>query len=136
MKKFLLGVGFAEENIRILTDDQVGTKWMPTRENIFHQLKWLIHDAKKNDSYVNTAAIPRIMEVRENTIDGSLTQFIIFQTRYFLHYSGHGGQVRDLDGDETEGQDNCIFPVDHIENGVIIDDVSRASLFFCVRACS
>ncbi|KAG0355257.1 Ca(2+)-dependent cysteine protease [Podila minutissima] len=93
MKKFLLrpDVGFAEENIRVLTDDQVGTEWMPTRENIFRQLKWLIQDAKENDSY-------------------------------FLHYSGHGGQIRDLDGDETEGQDNCIFPVDHVENGVIVDD--------------
>ncbi|KAF9408710.1 Ca(2+)-dependent cysteine protease [Podila epigama] len=97
MKKFLLGVGFKEENIRVLTDDQVGTEWMPTRDNIFENLRWLIHDAKKNDSY-------------------------------FLHFSGHGGQVRDLDGDETRpdantvGQDNCIFPLDHAEKGVIIDD--------------
>lgn len=75
MKKFLLrpDVGFAEENIRVLTDDQVGTEWMPTRENIFRQLKWLIQDAKENDSYVYPAAIPRIMEFREYTIDGSLT---------------------------------------------------------------
>ncbi|KAI1315728.1 Ca(2+)-dependent cysteine protease [Mortierella claussenii] len=91
MKTFLLGVGYQEENIRILTDDQVGTRWMPTRENIFHNLQWLVRDAKKNDSY-------------------------------FLHYSGHGSQVVDLDGDETNGMDNCIFPLDHNENGVIVDD--------------
>ncbi|KAF9565800.1 Ca(2+)-dependent cysteine protease [Mortierella alpina] len=91
MKRFLLGVGFEEQNIRSLTDDQVGTPWMPTRDNIIENLKWLIHDAKKNDSY-------------------------------FLHYSGHGGQVEDLDGDETYGMDNCIFPLDHREKGVIIDD--------------
>ncbi|KAF9205291.1 Ca(2+)-dependent cysteine protease [Haplosporangium sp. Z 27] len=92
MKDFLLDVAkFPQENIRVLTDDQVGTAWMPTRENIINNLKWLIHDAKQNDSY-------------------------------FLHYSGHGGLVRDLDGDETDGKDDCIFPLDHVENGVIIDD--------------
>ncbi|KAF9102101.1 Ca(2+)-dependent cysteine protease [Mortierella sp. GBA35] len=91
MKNFLQDRGFEDDNIRILTDDQVGTRLMPTRENILHNLKWLIRDAKKNDSY-------------------------------FLHYSGHGGQVQDLDGDETNGHDNCIFPLDHHENGVITDD--------------
>ena len=48
--------------------------------------------------------------------------------RYFLHYSGHGGQVADLDGDETDGMDNCIFPLDHQQNGVIIDDVRSQRL--------
>ena len=52
MKKFLLGVGFEEHHIRILTDDQVGTEWMPTRDNIIKNLKWLIHGAKKNDRYM------------------------------------------------------------------------------------
>lgn len=51
MKKFLLGVGFKEDHIRVLTDDQVGTEWMPTRDNIIENLKWLIHGAKKNDRY-------------------------------------------------------------------------------------
>ncbi|KAF9965530.1 Ca(2+)-dependent cysteine protease, partial [Mortierella alpina] len=91
MKKFLLSVGFEEHHIRVLTDDQVGTQWMPTKANIIENLKWLIHGAKKNDSY-------------------------------FLHYSGHGGQIEDTDGDETYGMDNCIFPLDHRENGVIVDD--------------
>ncbi|KAF9975242.1 Ca(2+)-dependent cysteine protease [Actinomortierella ambigua] len=92
MKQFLLESGFQEENIRVLTDDQVGTEFMPTRENILRHLRWLVADAKKNDSY-------------------------------FLHYSGHGGQVYDASGDEVNGDmDECIFPVDHETNGVIIDD--------------
>ncbi|KAG0238244.1 Ca(2+)-dependent cysteine protease [Actinomortierella wolfii] len=92
MKEFLLETGFPEENIRILTDDQVGTEFMPTKENILHHLRWLVADAKQNDSY-------------------------------FLHYSGHGGQVYDTSGDESFGDmDECIFPVDHETNGVIIDD--------------
>ncbi|KAL1722946.1 caspase domain-containing protein [Schizophyllum commune] len=40
----------------------------------------------------------------------------------FLHYSGHGGQKRDFNDDEADGYDETIFPVDHEEAGVIIDD--------------
>ncbi|KAF8924190.1 Ca(2+)-dependent cysteine protease [Dissophora ornata] len=41
---------------------------------------------------------------------------------FFFHYSGHGGQVADQDGDEDDGYDETIYPVDHEEAGVIIDD--------------
>jgi len=40
----------------------------------------------------------------------------------FFHYSGHGGQTRDLDGDETDGLDEVIFPVDYARAGHIVDD--------------
>ncbi|RAL61946.1 hypothetical protein DID88_002435 [Monilinia fructigena] len=30
----------------------------------------------------------------------------------FFHYSGHGGQTKDLDGDEEDGYDEVIYPVD------------------------
>ncbi|EDO17184.1 hypothetical protein Kpol_1072p54 [Vanderwaltozyma polyspora DSM 70294] len=40
----------------------------------------------------------------------------------FFHYSGHGGQVEDLDGDEEDGYDSTIYPVDFATAGVIIDD--------------
>jgi len=65
MKKFLLSVGFAEENIHVLTDDQVGTQWMPTRDNIIRELKWLIRDAKKNDSYVTRLSF---LDKKENVL--------------------------------------------------------------------
>ncbi|KAJ1306521.1 hypothetical protein OPQ81_007522 [Rhizoctonia solani] len=41
----------------------------------------------------------------------------------FFHYSGHGGQVKDLDGDEIDGYDEVIYPVDFERNGHIDDDV-------------
>jgi hypothetical protein len=56
---------------------------------------------------------------------------LVVVIRYFLHYSGHGGQIQDFDGDETAGFDNCIFPLDHTETGVITDDVSFISIFEC-----
>jgi len=40
----------------------------------------------------------------------------------FLHYSGHGGQTEDTDGDEEDGHDEVIYPVDFKQNGHIVDD--------------
>ncbi|KAI0450717.1 caspase domain-containing protein [Xylaria acuta] len=40
----------------------------------------------------------------------------------FLHFSGHGGQTKDLDGDEDDGCDEVIYPVDFKQNGHIVDD--------------
>ncbi|KAF8928873.1 Ca(2+)-dependent cysteine protease [Dissophora ornata] len=42
---------------------------------------------------------------------------------FFFHYSGHGGQTEDLDGDEDDGFDETIYPVDHEKAGVIVDDL-------------
>ena len=41
----------------------------------------------------------------------------------FFHYSGHGGQTADLDGDHIDGYDDTIFPVDFKQAGQIISDV-------------
>ena len=46
----------------------------------------------------------------------------------FLHYSGHGGQTFDLDGDEEDGLDEFICPVDHKSAGMIVDDDLKALL--------
>lgn len=40
----------------------------------------------------------------------------------FLHFSGHGGQKRDKSGDEEDGMDETILPLDFQKNGEIIDD--------------
>ncbi|KAM5501342.1 Ca(2+)-dependent cysteine protease [Microsporum canis] len=40
----------------------------------------------------------------------------------FFHYSGHGGQTADLDGDEEDGNDEVIYPVDFRTAGHIVDD--------------
>ena len=39
-----------------------------------------------------------------------------------LTLPGHGGQTRDLDGDEPDGYDEVIYPVDFRHNGHITDD--------------
>ncbi|OAR02562.1 hypothetical protein LLEC1_04118 [Akanthomyces lecanii] len=40
----------------------------------------------------------------------------------FFHYSGHGGQTKDLDSDEPDSYDEVIYPVDFRQNGHISDD--------------
>ncbi|QLG70449.1 hypothetical protein HG535_0A03880 [Zygotorulaspora mrakii] len=41
----------------------------------------------------------------------------------FFHYSGHGGQTKDLDGDEEDGMDDVIYPVDFERAGDLVDDI-------------
>jgi hypothetical protein len=40
----------------------------------------------------------------------------------FTHYSGHGGRVRDTSGDEDDGYDETLIPVDFQRAGQITDD--------------
>jgi hypothetical protein len=40
----------------------------------------------------------------------------------FFHYSGHGGTATDEDGDELDGFDETILPVDYKTSGQILDD--------------
>jgi len=44
----------------------------------------------------------------------------------FFHYSGHGGTTKDLDGDEDDGNDETIYPVDFKQAGMIVDDEMNA----------
>ncbi|KAI0300080.1 peptidase C14, caspase domain-containing protein [Multifurca ochricompacta] len=46
----------------------------------------------------------------------------------FIHYSGHGGRTRDLDGDEVDGWDEVIFPVDYKTAGIITDDPEHSQV--------
>lgn len=40
----------------------------------------------------------------------------------FIHYSGHGGQIRDSNDDEIDRLDEAIFPLDFGASGIIKDD--------------
>jgi len=70
-------------------------------------------------------ADPTRIPTRANII--TAMQWLVRDARpndsFFFHYSGHGGQTEDLDGDEDDGYDQTIYPVDHQRAGVIIDDM-------------
>ena len=46
----------------------------------------------------------------------------------FVSYSGHGGRVRDTNGDEVTGLDGCLFPMDGTTTEIITDDEIREHL--------
>lgn len=45
-----------------------------------------------------------------------------------FHYSGHGGLVRDRNGDELTGMDSCIYPINGTVIETITDDEIRTEL--------
>ncbi|KAK0207223.1 caspase domain-containing protein [Armillaria fumosa] len=71
---------------------------------------------------------PRQRPTRRNMIDAMLWLVRDAQPNdsLFFHYSGHGGQTRDKDGDEVDGYDEVIFPIDFKQNGHIVDDEMHA----------
>lgn len=40
----------------------------------------------------------------------------------WLHYSGHGSSVRDINGDEIDGKDEVLVPIDYAKGNLIKDD--------------
>jgi hypothetical protein len=68
---------------------------------------------------------PRQMPTKDNIIHAM--QWLVRGAQpndsLFFHYSGHGGQTKDLDGDEDDGYDEVIYPVDFETNGHIVDDM-------------
>ncbi len=59
--------GYKREDMVILTDDLTNPMSQPTKQNILRACHWLVKGARPNDSL-------------------------------FFHFSGHGGQTKDLDG--------------------------------------
>jgi len=47
----------------------------------------------------------------------------------WFHYSGHGSQVPDEDGEEEDGLDECLIPSDYRIKGVVTDDTIREILY-------
>jgi|JI102314A2RNA_FD_contig_61_1923275_length_1291_multi_2_in_0_out_0_1 hypothetical protein len=90
--------GYDAKNIQILTDER-DSAVRPTRANIEKAMKWLNSDLPAN--------VP---------------------VQLFLHYSGHGSWTYDQSagtagaGDEADGRDESICPVDYNTAGCIIDD--------------
>lgn len=46
----------------------------------------------------------------------------------WIHFSGHGTQIADNNGDELDGRDECILPSDFENKGLIRDDELRFAL--------
>ena len=67
---------------------------------------------------------PDCMPTRANIINGFkwLREGCNEGDSLILHYSGHGGSIKDTDGDEEDGMDETLIPVDYKTSGIIVDD--------------
>ena len=93
MRKFLLDhMGFKAEEITMMTDDE-SDKLMPTARNIMDHLGRLVIDAYHGKA-----------------------------EELWIHYSGHGSYIRDRSGDEDDGKDEVLVPIDYTTGGMISDD--------------
>ena len=45
-----------------------------------------------------------------------------------FHFSGHGGTTKDLDGDEENGLDEVVYPLDFQQAGPLVDDLLHDAL--------
>jgi len=68
---------------------------------------------------------PQMKPTYNNIIEGMkwLVQGAKSGDSLFFHYSGHGGTARDTGGDEVDGYDETILPLDYSTAGQILDDV-------------
>lgn len=90
---------FTSTEITMMHDRQRGELY-PTKANITKQLQLLVDFAKKNS---------------RKTVN------------LFVSYSGHGSYLRDRNGDELDGKDEVLCPVDYEKSGFITDDYLKAS---------
>jgi len=66
---------------------------------------------------------PLMMPTRANILREFERIATIPATEIFVHYSGHGSNVRDQNNDEVSGFDSVIVPYDFLTADVILDDV-------------
>jgi hypothetical protein len=99
--------GYQRDDMVILTDDQQNPMSQPTKQNILRAMHWLVKDARPNDSLF---------------FHYSGKSELLCVTGISLTFLGHGGQTKDLDGDEEDGYDEVIYPVDFRQVGHIVDD--------------
>jgi len=80
-----------------------------------HEMLTLTDDQKSDSSKLPT---------RANILAGFrwLRQGVTSGDSLILHYSGHGGSVKDEDGDEEDGYDETLIPLDYAQAGHIVDD--------------
>ncbi|KAH9029381.1 metacaspase Pca1 [Lactarius hengduanensis] len=94
-------------------------------QNIFRFLTEKYRYSRSNVIVLtDDATNPRMQPTRKNMLNAMrwLVEDACPDDALFIHYSGHGGRTRDQNGDEVDGWDEVIFPVDYKTTGIITDD--------------
>ncbi len=94
-----------------------------------YELNGCLNDVSNVQAYLKSqgyqvSTLTESKATRTNILS-SMTAFIhkaISGDLLFFHYSGHGGQLLDQNGEEITGRDSTIVPYDFIKSGQIRDD--------------
>jgi hypothetical protein len=93
------------------------------------QLNGCINDVNNVSNVLKTkcgfATTNVLTETTKDTMMSGI-QWLVSNNRpgdvLFFYYSGHGTTTKDTDGDEKDGRDEVLVPLDYKTNGVIADD--------------
>jgi len=115
-KALLIGINYINSNVRLYgcIGDVVNMNTVLTNTFLYDDVKILRDD-------INTTT----NKPTRNNILTSLRELVASSancSEIWIHYSGHGARIRDLNGDEVSGQDSVIVPVDFATAGFIVDD--------------
>ncbi|KAF5444178.1 hypothetical protein F2P56_036674, partial [Juglans regia] len=99
MKNLLIQhFGYPRECIRILTEEDEGSDFTPTKKNIKDSLKWLVEGSESGDLLV------------------------------FYYSGHGLQQPDDVTNEELDGFDETICPVDFMQEGMILDDEIHSTI--------
>ncbi|KAH7316754.1 caspase domain-containing protein [Stachybotrys elegans] len=117
-KALLIGVNYFGQDGELrgcINDVHNVSSFLIERYNYKREDMVLLTDDQSNPAMQPTRA--NIIRAMEWLVRGAQPNDALF-----LHYSGHGGQTKDEDGDEDDGYDEVIYPVDFKDAGHIVDD--------------
>ena len=83
---------------------------------------------RKSDIHILTEKSPE--KPTHDNIVKYILELLKGDGQLFLHYSGHGSWLKDVNGDEKDGRDEALVPLDYSSAGLITDDQLRGLLSF------
>ena len=98
-----------------------------------HELRGCVNDAENLSEFLVQSGcasqdhIKLVCEPTRSDIIDSIGELASESTdkgidRVFISFSGHGSSLRDTNGDEEDGWDEALVPVDYARNGLVSDD--------------
>ncbi|KAL2915304.1 hypothetical protein HK105_205169 [Polyrhizophydium stewartii] len=121
-RALLIGINYAgtDSALRGCIQDVTNMNSFIGSANVFQEVLILTDDQQD----------PQRRPTRQNIL--SAFQWLVSGAQpgdaFFLHYSGHGSRQKDTDGDEVDGYDETIVPLDYQQAGQITDDEMNALL--------
>jgi len=92
----------------------------------------LLHDST-DSNIIKSDGLPTYSNIVNGLI--ALVKASSSSSEIWFHYSGHGTYIKDTNGDETDGRDECIVPIDYDKSGFIVDDTIFSIIKNINKAC-